>query len=578
MSPYMTRRYRYSNGKFWLLMSACLTLLTVSSIYHAYSLRNYARQVQAEFRLSLSLLIRTTHAAVITQKRDALQSLADATVSKLQFLKSTPTIDRWLESSFWSFLAKQPLIRAVAVYTDEGDRLLHVGADTPCLSETVAPDGFCVDRGMFAVRLSLPIFTLTGQRDGYISALVMIPPHDIAQAEQDFGLRLNVIAHHAIYTSLTLPTVPDSYQIHAPDMTQHQVSTRASRIWQQGFWLVMVIRLGSAPTDIVVQVAKNADFLIWKAAEAILINSFLLTATAILFSYFHVNYRYISNVYRSVIDGMADWLAFKDTTGAYQIINTIMARELFDLHPKEVVGRRDADLLTSDIAQQCVDSDREVFEHHDPIHLREVGETAAGRMVVLDVLKTPMYHSTGKFGGVILCARDITEQDHLQHTLAELEDSYFSSEWILAKMLQSLPEFVFVKDLQHRFIRASDSIAAFHGLPDVLGKTDFDLHPQDLATEFWREEERLLQGEIDSYTRDERAVAPDGTTRHILTTKMIIRDKRGAIAGLMGIGRDVSELMDKQTAMEYVIAQMTQQTLQQVEQMKKRQTDAIQES
>ena len=38
----------------------------------------------------------------------------------------------------------------------------------------------------------------------------------------------------------------------------------------------------------------------------------------------------------------------------------------------------------------------------------------------------------------------------------------------------------------------------------------------------------------------------------------------GRIAGLLGIGRDMTELMDKQTALEYVIAQITQQTLQEV--------------
>lgn len=363
----------------------------------------------------------------------------------------------------------------------------------------------------------------------------------------------------------------------APAMTQHQLSTRASRIWRQGFWLVMVIRLGNAPSDIVIQVAKNADFLIWKAGEAILINSFFLVATAILFSYFHINYRYISNVYRSVIDGMADWLAFKDTAGAYQIINTIMARELFDLHPKEVVGHRDAGLLASDIAQQCMDSDRDVFEHHEPVHLREVGQTAAGRMVVLDVLKTPMYHSSGKFGGVILCARDITEQEQLQQTLTALEDSYFSSEWILSKLLQTMPEFIYVKDRQHRFIRASQSICDFYGLPDVIGLTDFDMYQEDLAQKFWQDEERLLCGQQDQFTITEKAIAPDGKSLYIMSTKTIFRDKSGQIAGLLGIGRDVTGMMEKQAAYEYIIHNITRQTLEQVNKMK-RQSDTIEEA
>lgn len=555
----MTRKYRYSNTKFWLLMSACLVLLTLSGVYHAYSLRNYARQVQAEFRLSLSLLLKTTSTAMFSQKHDALQSLADATATQ-----DAPA------DAFWRFLSHQPLIRAVARYNVQGDQQQFAGTPTPCLSETFAFDGFCEDRGMMAIRLSLPTYTQDGRRDGYLSAVVVIPPRDMQAAEREFGLRLHITAQRAIYSSLAIPRLPDNVQIHPPAMTQHVLSATPSRIWRHGLWFVTTIRLGRQPSDMVVQVAKNANFLVWKGVEALLINGALLIMTVILFSYFHVNYQYISHVYRAVIDGMADWLAFKDLTGTYQIINTTMARGLFDLHPKEVVGKRDSDLLTTDIAQQCTESDQDVLTRQETVHLREAGQTASGRFIVLDVYKTPMFHESGKFGGVVLCARDISEQTQLQATLDALEDSYFSSEWILSKLFQTMPEFIYVKDTQHRFIRASFSICEFYGYADVTGLTDFDLLPPEEAKGFWQDEERLFTGQMEGYTQHESVTLPDGRRRHFLSTKTVFRDKQGKIAGLLGIGRDVTEMMDKQTAFEFVIAQMTQQTLQQVEKRKQK--------
>ena len=247
-----------------------------------------------------------------------------------------------------------------------------------------------------------------------------------------------------------------------------------------------------------------------------------------------------------------------------------MAFSLFDRHPRDVIGKRDADLLRSAFAQRCAVSDQEVILSRHPLHLTEAGQTATGNTVVMDVWKAPLFHKNGAFGGVVICARDISEQTHLQATLDALEESYFSSEWILSKLFQNMPEFLYVKNREHRFVRASFSVCEFYGLTDVIGLTDFALMPAEDAQRFWDDEERLLTGMMESYTQQENVTTPDGRRRHVLSTKTIFRDKRGRIAGLLGIGRDMTELMDKQTALEYVITQITQQTLKEVKEHKQK--------
>lgn len=58
-----------------------------------------------------------------------------------------------------------------------------------------------------------------------------------------------------------------------------------------------------------------------------------------------------------------------------------------------------------------------------------------------------------------------------------------SQEFLLRALVDFVPDYLFVKDLQSRFVTANPAVANDLGLEvaALIGKTDFDLHPRELA-------------------------------------------------------------------------------------------------
>ncbi len=115
-------------------------------------------------------------------------------------------------------------------------------------------------------------------------------------------------------------------------------------------------------------------------------------------------------------------------------------------------------------------------------------------------------------------------------------------------MIDDLPDCIYVKDAQGRFVAANLATARLMGSAapsELLGRTDFDFYPPDLAAEYRADEEELLRSGKPLINKDELRCDSNGTLRILLTTKAPMRDDDGKIVGLVGISRDVSERRQK---------------------------------
>lgn len=114
---------------------------------------------------------------------------------------------------------------------------------------------------------------------------------------------------------------------------------------------------------------------------------------------------------------------------------------------------------------------------------------------------------------------------------------------MLRAVVASLPDTIFVKDLQSRFLLANQAAAKNMGAAegaDLLGKTDFDFFPHELATDFFEDERRVLEAGIPQLNKEERIKESDGKMRWLLTTKVPLFDDSGNTVGLIGVGRNIT--------------------------------------
>lgn len=129
---------------------------------------------------------------------------------------------------------------------------------------------------------------------------------------------------------------------------------------------------------------------------------------------------------------------------------------------------------------------------------------------------------------------------------------------LLRKVINTLPDFVYAKDTDSVFLVANESLAHVTGLPNadaLIGKSDLDLYPDDLARKYLEDEQRFFQSGKQSLTLEQdRLDTTTGERGTILTSKMIFHDENGEVAGLIGIGRDITDLKRAQDALKEQLA------------------------
>ncbi len=115
-----------------------------------------------------------------------------------------------------------------------------------------------------------------------------------------------------------------------------------------------------------------------------------------------------------------------------------------------------------------------------------------------------------------------------------------------AAIMDTTDDYIYFKNCNHVLIGASQSLLDLCSptgeWSELIGKTDYDLFPEEFADHYYRLERRVFAGE--SVAREiHQGVGKGGKIGWIDNAKYPIYDGNGRIVGLYGIARDISELM-----------------------------------
>src|SRR5580658_84337 len=126
----------------------------------------------------------------------------------------------------------------------------------------------------------------------------------------------------------------------------------------------------------------------------------------------------------------------------------------------------------------------------------------------------------------------------------QLEAALEQERILLRTMIELIPANLYVKDARSRFIACNELVARGMGTTaaDLIGKTDFDFFPREMAERFFADEQFILRTGQPLIDREELALDRfTGRERHLSTTKIPLLDKGGHVVGIVGIGRDITE-------------------------------------
>ncbi len=140
-------------------------------------------------------------------------------------------------------------------------------------------------------------------------------------------------------------------------------------------------------------------------------------------------------------------------------------------------------------------------------------------------------------GAALLSLRDATARLRTFDRIAEERQ-------LLRTLIDAIPDFIFLKDCEGRYVFRNRSERDGWGFADheFIGRTSKETPIMaDIAERYYEDDMSVIRTGVPVVNRQEPYALRDGRSGWLLTSKYPTRDSQGRITGLVGIARDITE-------------------------------------
>jgi two-component system sensor histidine kinase/response regulator len=256
-----------------------------------------------------------------------------------------------------------------------------------------------------------------------------------------------------------------------------------------------------------------------------------------------------TRILQSILDSMSDGVVVADEAGKFLIFNPaaekMLGVGLTDAPPQDWTNRYHLYLpdqqtpyppsqlpLARAIRGESTDG-VEIFVRNSPEH----------EGTWINVSARPMKNEAGISRGGVVVFHDVTEQRKAAAALRQAEARYFS-------LVESLPLTTWSKDLHGHFTFGNELFCQTVGktLHEIVGKTDLDFFPAEMAEKFRRDDQYVIEtGEV--FQDIEKFMLRDGQQIYIQSFKSPVFGEDHRICGTQGISWDVTRLKKTEAAL-----------------------------
>jgi PAS domain S-box-containing protein len=231
---------------------------------------------------------------------------------------------------------------------------------------------------------------------------------------------------------------------------------------------------------------------------------------------------------RAILEIIPDCVYVKNKTGRHLAANEAFGKS-FGLDVRDIVGKKDGQILPPELAKQAINSDQEVMKSGKALRVEQLFRDEQGKTIAFDTVKAPVFDKEGKLIGLAGVSRDISEQKHSAEALGE-------SGARLRALLNASTEPAFLTDLEGIVLALNKALAGrFHKTPaELVGTKIWELLPSTVAKSRKAQVNKVISTGKPVRFEDQRG------GRHMDSVVYPVFDVKGRVQQLAVFSRDIT--------------------------------------
>lgn len=217
---------------------------------------------------------------------------------------------------------------------------------------------------------------------------------------------------------------------------------------------------------------------------------------------------------------------------------------------ENTIGKNDFELFSENVAKEARKNDKLIIQNKEIINYDQTITIPSGEIRTFNIIKAPLLLKSGKVSGILGIGRDTTTQNVLK---TEIEEKQLQ----LSAILDNMPFFVCMKNLNGKIVRTNKQSVELHGLEpeNMIGLNAKDLFPQEIAEEFLNDDKKVIENK-EIIVKEIQFNTPSGV-KWIESNRRPILDDDGNVQGIIIINKDINLIKEVAAQKETFVATLT---------------------
>ncbi len=219
---------------------------------------------------------------------------------------------------------------------------------------------------------------------------------------------------------------------------------------------------------------------------------------------------------------------------------------------EEVIGRQILEFIHPDDSYKFLGLGQPAaLKESDSLTLSYRIQNKEEDFIWLESILKPMKED-GSIRKIICTSRDVTERKKVEAEREQLLAEMKQSEQLLRTVINSTPDWIYIKDLGHRYLLVNQAFGdSMHLSPqDFVGRNDLEIgFPEDIVKGdlskgirgFWSDDREVINTGKSKFIMEEPSII-DGKPQVMSTVKVPLIDSEGFVWGVLGFVHNITEL------------------------------------